>query len=157
MGDTTKTKPDRAAIRAFLCAAPADGAVAVRDLESQARAAGLLAEGLPISQSRPIRRVADKLHTLRFREDDKWWWRLPMTSSQDAVKVTAPAPDPVPAPDPSPAPSVQDDIVAARRRFMEESIRGFEEMNRKVYQEAKVTVDRYLQTGDLADLFPAEH
>jgi hypothetical protein len=157
MGNTTKTKPDRAAIRAFLCAALADGAVPVRDLESQARAAGLLAEGLPISQSRPIRRVADKLHTLRFREDDKWWWRLPMTSSQDAVKVTAPVSVPVPAPDPSPAPSVQDDIVAARRKFAEQSLKEHMELARRVAPRARAAVDRYLQTGDLADLFPTEH
>jgi hypothetical protein len=109
---TVTDKPDlngmtkRQAIKAFLLTALADGALAVRDLEAKARAGGLLAEGLPISQSRPIRRIADKLHVLSYREDDPWWWRLPMARPQDGGKVTASLSSRVPVPDAPRASSV---------------------------------------------------
>ena len=69
----------REAIKALLQTTLADGAVAVRDLETKARATGLLAADLPLSQCRRLRRIAGKLHILRHREDDRWRWRLPMT------------------------------------------------------------------------------
>jgi hypothetical protein len=154
------TRRDRVAIKAFLQTALADGAVPAKDLEIKARAAGLLAEGLPLSQCHPLRRIADKLHILRYREDDRWWWRLPMTrmtSRQDDDKVTAPAPDLVLVPGPTPPPAIQDDPAAARRKFAEQSLKRLVELTQEVAPRARAAVDKYLQTGDLRDLFPTEH
>jgi len=154
---------DPAKITAFLKGELASGPVPVKLLQEQALAAGLIEQGKRIWQTKAWRTAARKLKVKHVQDKNGWLWMLPpvrppaapaqvQQQEPDAPPVSAAAPDPLPdAPVPEP-----DDLVAARRKFMEESMRGFEEMCRKADQEAKVTVARYLQTGDLADLFPAE-
>jgi hypothetical protein len=117
----THMPTDRAAIRAFLESALADGGVPVRDLEARARAAGLLPEGLAISQCKPIRKAANKLHILRYRDGDHWVWELPSVSGKDAQKMPASA-DVVQLD--AQVPPVED-LAAARRKFIEESMRWY--------------------------------
>jgi hypothetical protein len=158
MEAATKPKPDRAAIRTFLRAALANGAVPVRDLESRARAAGLLAEGLALSQCMPIRTAAGKLKVLRYREDDRWWWRLPSTKMEDDVKMIETALETEPVAEPPPSPSVQDDLAAARRKFVEERLCWYHsDEARAAAQKGREQAERYLETGRLEDLFPTEH
>jgi hypothetical protein len=145
---------DRAAIRAFLESALADGAVRVRDLEAKARAEGLLPPDLAISQCKPFRRVAEKLHILHFREDDRWLWRLPV---QDARKPPEGAPNlELDAPDVSPEPvkpPAQDDLAARRRKHAEETVRWFSSPEfKEAMRKGREAVDRYLVSGNLADL-----
>jgi hypothetical protein len=144
---------DRAKIAEFLQAELASGAVAVRDLEAKARAAGLLSPDLPISQCMPFRTVANKLHVLRYRENDKWWWRLPNTKTQGDAKVIETVPETE-----QPAPEVsQDDIAAARRLFMEKTLRWHDSAEAQAAMKAGLeSAERYLKTGDLKDLHTLE-
>jgi hypothetical protein len=143
--------PSRDVVRAFLETVLRDGAVAVRDLESKARAELLLAEGRPLSQSKPIRKAADELHVLRFRQDDQWFWQLPSVSNQDDRKMPN-ASSPVAAASDKPTvqddlvvapdvvtpetPTAQDDLAAARRKFIEDTLRWHES------DEAKAVIKR---------------
>src|SRR5262249_9749371 len=61
----------------FLRKARANGQVAAQDLQTKARAGGLLEQDQPISQSKPLRGVADKLGVRRFQKCRQWWWALP--------------------------------------------------------------------------------
>jgi hypothetical protein len=140
-----KPSPSRRTIRAFLETALADGAVAVRDLEAKARAAMLLVPDLPISQCMPFRTVARKLKILSFREDDRWWWRLPMVEKQDDLKMIEAMPEPAPA-----VPVVcQDDIVAARRKIMEQTLSWHKS------EEAKAVIKQSLREAE--EIIKAEY
>jgi len=178
-------KPGRAPIMAFLQTVLADGAVPVRDLETCARAEGLLAERQPISQCKPFRSTADKLRVLRFREDDRWFWQLPPASDRDDRKMPdAPPQRPtdsdtlapqydigaaadtlasgggVVSPD-SPSTPVRD-LAAERREFMEKMLRlhqtpeAHEAMRQGREQAEKVIRAEYERLG-LTDVFPTRH
>jgi hypothetical protein len=55
----------------------ANGPLAVQDLQTKARAAGLLGQDQPISQCKSFRGIADKLGVKRFQAVRRWWWSLP--------------------------------------------------------------------------------
>lgn len=88
-GDVSdRTGKDEAAD--FLQVVLSGGPVAVKEIERQAREAGLLADGKPISQSRPIRSARDDLGIMPHREGGvagagQWVWSLP-----DPPKMTLP-------------------------------------------------------------------
>jgi putative DNA primase/helicase len=66
---------------AFLREALAGGAVEVGEIEREARAAGLLAEGQSISQRKPLRNACKVLRVVSHKEgfaaDARWFWSLP--------------------------------------------------------------------------------
>jgi hypothetical protein len=186
---------DRTQIAEFLQRELADGPLSVRDLEERARAQGLLAAGQVFSQSMPWRTAGRKLGAVHFREDDRWFLKLPGAAAQDdskaiaatpqddqgdspdapAIPDVAAVPDTVTPPDnTAPAPDTSasggevvspdspstptENLVAARRRFMEERPNWYESPEAlALMREARAAVDRYLIAGDLADLFPTKY
>jgi putative DNA primase/helicase len=60
-------RPAKADAEAFLREVLADGPVSVVNLETMARAAGLLSNGTPLSQSKPIRSAAKTLRVRKIR------------------------------------------------------------------------------------------
>jgi len=123
----------------FLRTALAGGPVSVQDLQSRARAAGLLEPDQPISQSKSLRTIADKLGVRRFQAVRRWWWALPgkrnragktMVSDSSATSApeilqpddqmtteqfvtTAPEPNAAPSPATSPADALPPDAPAS--------------------------------------------
>jgi hypothetical protein len=130
-------KPDRAVIRAFLRAELANGDLPAKEVEARARTAGLLAEDLALSQCMPFRTAANKLHILRYREDDHWRWRLPQRKAEAVSKVIEPAPKEAITKPPPP-----EDPAAARREFMKRTRAWFaSEDFRLAIQEANREAD----------------
>jgi len=149
----------------FLRVALSSGPISVRDLQTKARAAGLLEQDKPISQSKPLRSVADTLGVKRLQRMRRWWWALPAKrnrhagASDDAGKNMAPttettettATSPSLEPPPSPSP---DYSQMTQKEFVQASIKNARALASEVSAEAKINVEKYLQTGDLGDLFP---
>jgi hypothetical protein len=102
--------PDRAGIRKFLLDTLANGDVPAKEVEARARAAGWVAEGQILSHCKPLRRIADKLHILRYRREGAWFWSLPKPTQLIARKLPD-ASTKLPPPPP-------EDPAAARREFM---------------------------------------
>jgi hypothetical protein len=101
---------DSQAITEFLQRELAGCAMPVRDLEARARAEGLLEAGQVISQTMPWRTAGRKLGVVHFREDDRWFLKLPSTSTQDDSKAIAA--DPQDAQGDSSAETAIPDVVA---------------------------------------------
>jgi hypothetical protein len=79
-GETTSTELAVEFLRTVL----AKGRVAVHDIESEARQAGLLGETQRINLSKPFRSACDDLHVVKTRQGfgpgGGWYWSLPETS-----------------------------------------------------------------------------
>jgi hypothetical protein len=77
-------------LKIALAAGPAD----VLKIESEARAAGLLAEGKPVSQSKPFRSARKMLNVqlekVGFMSGAKWRWRLPGVTNMPSGNEDAP-------------------------------------------------------------------
>ncbi|HWM83571.1 MAG TPA: AAA family ATPase [Pseudolabrys sp.] len=78
----------------FLKIVLAAGSADVLEIESEARAAGLLAEGKPVSQSKPFRSARNKLNVqvekVGFKSGAKWQWRLPGMAKMPSESEDAP-------------------------------------------------------------------
>ena len=80
-GDHAVDRGGAEEVMEFLRTLLADGPVSVREIQSQAVEAGLLAEGKPITQNKMFRRVRDKLSIKSgkqgFGGKGGWQWELP--------------------------------------------------------------------------------
>jgi hypothetical protein len=159
-------------IAEFLRITLANGPVPVKDLQARARAAELLGQDQPISQCRSFRSIADKLGVKRFQAGRRWFWTLPSANQMPGAtgQVSDTPTAAVETPDSTSAASEisasgaspsSDTIVdrngaprMTKEEFMKASIENYRALAREAYAEAKVRVARYLETGDLADLFP---
>jgi hypothetical protein len=138
----------------------------VKRLYERAIATGLLTgdDGPPLWKRKPWRRAAEQLEIKHEQRDREWFWRLPVTENVQVPEVISQVPETFrQAPTISDVSMsdvpvlVQDDIATARRKFMEESLKRTIELAKETAPRARAAVDKYLQTGDLRDLFPTEH
>jgi hypothetical protein len=148
----------------FLRTALANGSVPVQELQTKARAAELLGHDQSISQCKSFRTIAKRLGIKRFQLARRWLWMLP-TAGQTAVAhqvadisglSVAPGlegkpPDAVRT---APEPTGPDFARMTRDQFIAWSIANQSALASASMEESKVRVARYLETGDLADLFP---
>jgi hypothetical protein len=154
-------------IREFLNVTLANGPISVRDLETKARTAGLLRPDQSASQTKLFRRTADKLGVKRLQKERQWHWALPtpavadqkeLASDAGSVAIETPesavaAPE-MPSSGASPSSDDRDGGPMTKEEFIRASIVNCRALAREAYAEANVMVARYLETGDLADLFP---
>jgi hypothetical protein len=155
-------------ITEFLRVTLANGPVPVQALQAKARAAGLLQADQPISQCKPFRTIADKLGVKRYQAGRRWFWmlvppdighlrRLLKYLEENPVTPESPAPieaSNAPAPTESAPRASGIDPDDERQKFIRASIENRRALVREADAEAKVCVAKYLETGDLADLFP---
>jgi hypothetical protein len=160
-----EASPDTEKISEFLSRELANGPVSVKDLQAKAAAVGLVTEGgRPIWKSKPWRRVSERLEVRHFQEGREWFWKLPLAKNIRVPAASSQSPaaqrsDAREFAEVAPAmPSVaQADLVAARRKFAEETMRRMPELIREGTASANESVARYLRSGRLEDLFPAEN
>jgi len=90
----TARQTAKADAEGFLREALARGPVTVPDLESEARAAGLLGEGQRLSYSKPLRAAANALGVVNRREGfgpgATYWWSLPCVPSDTMLAHACP-------------------------------------------------------------------
>lgn len=160
------TKPARAAIVAFLKDARATGPAPVRELQDRVATAGLIAPGKFIWQAKTWRTAGRALKVKHVQDQDGWLWMLPPARPSPAVpsQVLQQKPDapsiPPTAPDLKPdAPvSAPDALAEARRRFIAERLHWHETPEaQSIMKAGRESAEKYLQSGDLRDLFPTEH
>jgi hypothetical protein len=166
-------KPDRATITAFLRDELAGGPMRAKKIQANAIAAGLLTEGEPPPwKSKLWRRAGERLGVIHFQRGREWIWEIPRLSqaanvSPQVTDAQAQAPTSLPqAPIvtdgtkadvlSNPRPCAGEDAAAARRKFIEQRLDWYDTPEaHTLMKAARASVDRYLQTRDLKDLFPS--